>query len=53
MQRLQGQELEPQVILSMVSCFSICGFREGFVSHWLWDPVGAFWDPLIFLLHSS
>jgi hypothetical protein len=50
-QRLQGRgigSVELRVILpilSVVSCFSICGFRENFVSHWLWDPVGTFGVP--------
>jgi hypothetical protein len=30
-------------ILPLVSCFSICRFREGFASCWLGDPMGAFW----------
>jgi hypothetical protein len=29
-------------ILPMVSSFPVCRFGEGFVSHWLWDPMGAF-----------
>jgi hypothetical protein len=58
MWRFQGQgigSVELQVILPilpMVSCFTICGFRESFVSYWLWDPMGAFWSPLIFLLQG-
>jgi hypothetical protein len=55
-QRLQGQGIgspELQIILPVVSCISIRGFREGFVSCWLWDPMGAFWGPPIFLLHDS
>jgi hypothetical protein len=58
-QRLQGQgirSIELQVILlilPVVSCFSICGFREGFAYRWLWDPMGVFWGPLIFLLQGS
>jgi hypothetical protein len=30
------------LIPPVVSCFSDCGFREGFASCWLWDPVGDF-----------
>jgi hypothetical protein len=37
----------------MVTCFSFCEFREGLASHWLWDPMDAFWGPLIFLFQGS
>jgi hypothetical protein len=40
-------------ILPMASCFSICGSRDGFVSFWLWEPVGDFWGTLIFLFLGS
>jgi hypothetical protein len=40
-------------IFPLVSCFSICGFGEGFASHWLWDPMGAFGGSLIFLFQGS
>jgi hypothetical protein len=59
MWRVQGRgirSVELQVvlpILPMVSCFSICGFGEGFASCWLWDPMGGFWGPLIFLFQGS
>jgi hypothetical protein len=57
MQQLQGQgSVELHIllpILPMVSCFSICGFREGFASCWLWDHMCAFWGPLIFLFHGG
>jgi hypothetical protein len=33
--------VELGVILPVISCFFICGFREGFVSCWVWDPVGG------------
>jgi hypothetical protein len=55
LQRLQGRGigsielLAVLPILPMVSCFSNCGFGDGFVSCWLWDPMGIFWGPLIFL----
>jgi hypothetical protein len=41
------------LILPIVSCFFNCGFGEGFASHWLWDPMGAFWGPLIFFFQGS
>jgi hypothetical protein len=59
LQRFQRQgvgSVELQVVcptLPVVSCFSNCGFGVGFTSHWLWDPVGAFWGPLIFLFQGS
>jgi hypothetical protein len=40
-------------ILPVVSCFSLFRFGEGFASCWLWDPMGAFWGPLIFLFQCS
>jgi hypothetical protein len=58
MRRLHGQRIwsvELQVVLPippMVSCFSVCEFREGFASGWLWDPVGGFWHPLILFQYS-
>jgi hypothetical protein len=39
-------------ILPMFCCFSICRFREGIASHWLGNPMGALWGPLIFFQHS-
>jgi hypothetical protein len=42
------RSVELQVILPglpIVSCFSICGFGEGFASRWLWDPMGAICVP--------
>jgi hypothetical protein len=43
----------PSPILPMVSCFSICGLGRGFAFHWLWDPMGDFWGPPIFLPQGS
>jgi hypothetical protein len=57
--RLQGlgsRSVELQVVLAIllvVSCFSIYAFRAGSASWQLWDPVGAFWGPLMFLFQGS
>jgi hypothetical protein len=56
LQRWGMGSVELQAVLPvppMVSCFSICRFREGFVSCWFWDPVGDFWGALIFLCQCS
>jgi hypothetical protein len=55
--KLKGsRSVELQVvlpILHVVGCSAICIFKEVFASCWLWDPVGAFCGPLIFLCQDS
>jgi hypothetical protein len=54
-QQLQrwGIRSELRVIIPVVNCFSVCEFGESFTSHWLRDPVIAFWCPMIFLFQGS
>jgi hypothetical protein len=52
--KLQGHEIEIVelwVVLPVIS-FSLCGFRQGFASFWLWDPISAFCRPLILLFQG-
>jgi hypothetical protein len=58
MWKFQGwgtRSVEVQVvpILPLVSGFSICRFGKYCASLLLWDPMGVFWGPLIFLFQGS
>jgi hypothetical protein len=52
-QGMRSVDLRVLPILTVVICFSICGFRESYASRWLCDPLDAFWGSLIFLLQGS
>jgi hypothetical protein len=52
-QRIMRIELLINLPIFFSIIVSICGFEGGLASSCLWDLVGAFWDPLIFLCQGS